>query len=153
MAKTSAYKHRQIIADINITPLTDIFLVLLTIMIVVAPFVRQMRPGLHLPEIAAGAQLEKEQVTMDVTREGKFFLGDVEVPADRLALVLRDRGATKLVKKLVVQADRDTKSGAVLQVFRAAEEAQYNEMTVVGEALDPNREKQPDETGAPRTVR
>ncbi len=153
MAKAGSFKHRQVICDINITPLTDIFLVLLTIMIVVAPFVRQMRPDLKLPEIASGADLDKQMVTVDVTKEGKFYIGNDEIPADRLATVLKDRGATKVVKKLIVQADRATKSGAVLQVFHAAEEAEYTEMTVAGQALDAKRESKPDETGAPPTVR
>jgi biopolymer transport protein ExbD/biopolymer transport protein TolR len=153
MPKTGFHKRRRIFADINITPLTDIFLVLLTIMMVMAPFVRNMRSDIALPDITAGTEVKKNEVTVDVTKDGKYFINAVEVPGERLSAALRDKGAGFVTKKLVVQADRDAKSGAVLQVFRAAEQAQYDQMTVLGQAVNSRQEEERDETPAPGTVR
>jgi biopolymer transport protein ExbD len=149
MPRTGGHKRKQVFAEINITPLTDIFLVLLTIMIVVAPFVRQMPPDIHLPEITAGAQVDRDRITVDVTTDGKYFVNSVEVTGDDLPTVLRDKAASQPVKRLVVQADRDTKSGAVLRVFRAAEEAQYDQMTVLGQATNRVEAKPRDDEGSP----
>jgi biopolymer transport protein ExbD/biopolymer transport protein TolR len=152
MPKTGLSKRKQVFSDINITPLTDIFLVLLTIMIIVAPFVRQMRPDINLPEISSGAEVGKDEITIDVTPDGKYFVNGAEVSPDDLTRILQDTGNRLLVKRLVVQADKETKSGAVLRIFRAAEEAQYAQVTVIGQAAQKPLEEKPDETVPSRTV-
>jgi biopolymer transport protein ExbD len=92
MAKRGVLKQKQLFSEINITPLTDIFLVLLTIMIVVAPFMRQARTDIKLPDVVSGAEVQKDVVTVDVTSDGKYFVDTVEVPVERLSDVLRQKG-------------------------------------------------------------
>ena len=152
MPKTSAHKQKAVFGDINITPLTDIFLVLLTIMIVVAPFMRQIRADIKLPDVVSGADVGKNVVTVDVTRDGKILVNDVEVAPDRLNMVLKDKAASLMTRRLVVQADKEAKCRAVLDVFRAAEDAQFDQMTVLGTAANPAQEKKPDEASSPGTV-
>jgi biopolymer transport protein ExbD/biopolymer transport protein TolR len=149
MHKHGGHKRKTVFSEINITPLTDIFLVLLTIMMIVAPFMRQVRTDIKLPDVASGAEVQKDVVSVDVTQDGKYFIDTVEVPLERLTDVLKQKGERFIEKKLLVQADKDVKSGAVLGVFRAAEEAQYARMTVVGHAANSTGERKPDETGAP----
>ena len=149
MHKPAGHKQKTLFSEINITPLTDIFLVLLTIMMIVAPFMRQVRTDIKLPDVTSGAEVEKDVVTVDVTPDGKYFIETVEVPLDRLTDVLKQKGERFIKKKLVVQADKDAKSGAVLGVFRAAEEAQFDQMTVLGQAANTAAERKPDETRAP----
>jgi biopolymer transport protein ExbD/biopolymer transport protein TolR len=153
MAKSTLHKHKQVICEINITPLTDVFLVLLTIMMIVAPFMRQVRGDIHLPEITSGSEIAKDQVTVDVSKEGTYFINSVEVSPQTLGEILREKASRLEVKKMVVQADRDTKSKAVLEVFRAAEDAGFEKLTVVGQAANMAQEKKRDETDPPTTVR
>jgi len=152
MATRSAHKRKQLFTEINITPLTDIFLVLLTIMIVVAPFMRQARSDINLPDVVSGAEVRKDVVNVDVTADGKYFIDSVEVSLERLTDVLRQKGERFVEKMVVVQADKDAKSGAVLNVFRAAEQAQFSRMTVVGRAGNSTEKEKPDESSAPGTL-
>jgi len=149
MHKPGGHKQKTLFSEINITPLTDIFLVLLTIMMIVAPFMRQVRTDIKLPEIVSGADVQKDVVSVDVSSDGKYFIESVEVPQDRLTDVLKQKGERFIKKQLVVQADKDAKSGVVLEVFRAAENAHFDQMTVLGQAANTAAERKPDETRAP----
>ena len=140
-------KSKQLFCEINITPLTDIFLVLLTIMMIVAPLVRQMNGEIQLPEIAKGNEVNKEGLTIEVTQDGHYFIESVPVPEDALPQILQTKLPGLTQKKIVVQADLAVKSRYVLAVFRAAEDAGYEKMTVVGKAAkDEEPEKPSDET-------
>jgi biopolymer transport protein ExbD/biopolymer transport protein TolR len=147
MQKPGGHK-KTMFTSINITPLTDIFLVLLVIMMVVAPFMHQMRSDVKLPDVVSGSEAQKDVVSVDVTSDGKYFIDDIEVPLERLVDILRQKGERFVEKKLVVQADKDAKSKSVLAVFRAAEDAQFAMVTVLGQSSssakaqeDPDKEK------------
>lgn len=75
--------------EINITPLTDIFLVLLIIMMVVAPMLDQQGIGLTVPENVEQTKMDKESkiLTVTVTSNNKYYIHNVEVPADNLGNV------------------------------------------------------------------
>ena len=70
--------------EINITPLTDIFLVLLIIMMVVAPMLDQQGIGLTVPENVEQTKMDKESkiLTVTVTSNNKYYIHNVEVPAN-----------------------------------------------------------------------
>jgi biopolymer transport protein ExbD/biopolymer transport protein TolR len=153
MPRSGSHKQKQVFGEINITPLTDIFLVLLTIMIIVAPFLRQMRSDIRLPEITTGSDVGQKDVTVDVTKDGRYYISGVEIPAEELDRDLEIKAMSQTSKRLVIQADRDTKSGAVLRVFRAAEAAAYEQVTLLGEAASTPTRKVSDEISEPGTVR
>jgi len=64
----------KIFNEINITPLTDIFLVLLIIMMVLAPTFSSVEQNISVPEINSGINVENKQVVISVTKEGALFL-------------------------------------------------------------------------------
>ncbi|MEM0951103.1 MAG: biopolymer transporter ExbD [Cyanobacteria bacterium P01_H01_bin.74] len=67
-------KKKQLFNEINITPLTDIFLVLLIIMMVVAPMVDQGRSDIKPPTIESGSSVEPNKVTLELTADGKYYV-------------------------------------------------------------------------------
>lgn len=133
MAGADAKGKKRVFDEINITPLTDIFLVLLIIMMVVAPMVQQMRSDVRPPAINAGGPTARNDFTIDVTKDGKYFVDGVEATAEDLPRLLADAAQQLDPKKLTVRADRSVNSHAVMQVFNAAQEAQFEKMQVVGE--------------------
>ena len=70
--------------EINITPLTDIFLVLLIIMMVVAPTFQSNDSSITVPEINSGISIEQKNATVSVTKEGKMYLNGTPVTEDNL---------------------------------------------------------------------
>jgi biopolymer transport protein ExbD/biopolymer transport protein TolR len=82
---------RKIIAEINITPLTDIFLVLLIIMMVVTPLLdfTGLSASLGSADAPAAAQDDKKALSVEVTVAGPYKVGGEEIAADKLAGKLR----------------------------------------------------------------
>ena len=72
--------------EINITPLTDIFLVLLIIMMVIAPMLDQQGLNLAVPEIVDKQSVLKDPKIMNfnVTSDNKYFFNNNEVSVDDL---------------------------------------------------------------------
>ena len=60
----SSNKKQKLFTEINITPLTDIFLVLLIIMMVIAPSFKSMEETVEVPEVNNGATIEDAKVTV-----------------------------------------------------------------------------------------
>ena len=136
--------NKEMFTEINITPLTDIFLVLLIIMMVIAPMFQSLDNDIKLPAINSGLSVEEDLITVSVTKDAKFFVGtevvDENKLSEKLAEVLpKEEGAEK---KLVVKADSQTKTKYIMSVMTAAQTAGFEKLTVAGEPLSQERQKE-----------
>lgn len=127
--------------EINITPLTDIFLVLLIIMMVVAPTFQSISNNVTIPEINNGAAIEEKNATVSVTKDGKIFLNDNYVSADNLAVELEKIKPNVQKQEVVVRADEKVKSAVIMDIMNAAQEAQYKKLVLAGEPLTKKAQK------------
>lgn len=134
--------RRQLLEEINITPLTDVFLVLMIIMMVVAPMLKMVRSEILPPAVEGGAPIDKPKLVVEVTREGLYFVDGMLTSTESLPDALRAGGEHFTEKDVVIRADRDTKGSAVIKVFDAAREAQFQKMTVAVETLSPARQQE-----------
>jgi biopolymer transport protein TolR len=120
---TAAGRKRGIMAEINITPLTDVFLVLLIIFMITTS--AMIKPeGVDLPQSNAEEQEQKGvMVTMTPSRE--IFVNDRPVPNDEGALssVLKDTLSRSDEKVVILAGDRDVVLGEVVRVLGLAKEA------------------------------
>jgi len=136
-------KHRKaIFNEINITPLTDIFLVLLIIMMVVAPVLQQARRDIQPPTIDGGAGLDRGKITIEVTKDGACYVDAQEIAQDNLEAYLKGKSETTKQTALVVQADRYTKNKVTMKVYECAQAAGFNQITIAGQALTDSRVKE-----------
>ena len=132
----SSDKERKTFNDINITPLTDIFLVLLIIMMVVAPSFQSVDTAIEIPEINSGVSVEETKATVSITKDGDMYLNDAPVSdEEKLAEELKKIKDTLAKKEVLVKADTATKSSEIMKVMRAAQDAEYEKLTVAGEPL------------------
>ena len=127
--------------EINITPLTDIFLVLLIIMMVVAPTFQSIDNNINIPEVNNGTSIEEKNATVFVTREGKIYLNEKHVDIMNLAIELEKIKPTVQKEEVVVRADEKVKSGIIMDIMNAAQEAQYKKLVVAGEPLAKKTQK------------
>ncbi len=127
--------------EINITPLTDIFLVLLIIMMVVAPTFQSNDTSIKIPEINSGISVESTNATVSVTKEGNMYLNGNPVTEENLSdelIALKD----SLEKpELVVKADEKVKSAKIMEIMNAAQDAEYKKLIVAGEPLSKKEQK------------
>ena len=142
----STRKKGKLFTEINITPLTDIFLVLLIIMMVVAPTFQSMDNSINVPEINSGLTIEQKNATVSITKNGEMFLNGAPISDGGLAdglLALKP----KLEKpEVVVKADAQANSSEIMKVMNAAKAADFEKLIVAGEPLSKKEQKELAET-------
>lgn len=134
-------KRKKVFSDINITPLTDIFLVLLIIMMVVAPTFQQNNSEINIPEINSGLTVEEKNATVSITKEGDYYLNGAPVNIEDLTQALTELKPNLKKAQVLVKADSAAKSRDIMEVMRAAKEAEYEKLTVAGEPLTKKEQK------------
>ena len=117
--------------EINITPLTDIFLVLLIFMMVVAPMLDQQGIGLTVPENVEQTKMDKESkiLTVTVTSNNKYYIHNVEVPADNLGNVLSQE-IKNYPDGLLIETDGNSNHGTVVKLMDKAREVGVNAISL-----------------------
>ena len=130
LPSASRGRSRAPMADINVTPLVDVMLVLLIIFMVTAPLLTAGVP-VNLPQSKAGAlKQDKEPVTVSIEKTGQIFIGEDEVTDDALS----DRFATIAAgqpPQVYLRADRSLDYGAVMRVLGELNRAGLNKVALV----------------------
>jgi biopolymer transport protein TolR len=121
-------------AEINVTPLVDVMLVLLVVFMVTAPLLSVGVP-VDLPKTAAPALSQpKQPLTITVNREGRVFVQNTSVPLDGLVEKLKAITGHDPDSVLYVRGDKDINYGRVLQVMSLVTEAGFHKVSLVAEA-------------------
>ena len=123
MAFGKAHRRGHIVAEINITPLTDVFLVLLIIFMITTS--AMMKPeDVQLPETSEKDEQTKG-VLVTMTPSKEIYINDRPVVGDDAALVgaLRDAMANTQEKVVILAGDREVVLGEVVRVLGLAKEA------------------------------
>lgn len=131
--------------EINITPLTDIFLVLLIIMMVVAPTFQDSDTSITMPEINSGIAIEQKNATVSVTKEGNLFLNGNKLAEGELTNALAQLLPSLEKPEVVVKADVDVKSSVIMDIMDSAQEAEYKKLVVAGEPLSKKEQRELEE--------
>lgn len=134
-------KKNTMFTEINITPLTDIFLVLLIIMMVVAPTFQSMDNAITMPEVNSGTAIEQQNATVAVTKDGTIYLNGTKVLADNLTDALAELRPSLEKAEVVVKADEKAKSAIILEIMNSAKNAEYKKLVVAGEPLSKKDQK------------
>lgn len=135
-------KKGKLFTEINITPLTDIFLVLLIIMMVVAPTFQSVDNAISVPEINSGVAIEQNKVEVAITKEGLMFINGKQINSDQLVDELIALKDTIEKPEVVVKADSKVKSSEIMKVMNAAQDAEYKKLIVAGEPLSKKEQKE-----------
>jgi biopolymer transport protein ExbD len=126
--------HQAPMADINVTPMVDVMLVLLVIFIITAPlFTHAIK--LELPHAQSQAAPEKpETITLAINAEGKLFWNNAPVTRDELSQRIAIASDKKPQPELQLRADKSTRYEVIAQVMAAAQNGGMNK---IGFATEP----------------
>ena len=139
---------KALFTEINITPLTDIFLVLLIIMMVVAPTFQSVDNSISVPEVNSGTAIEQGKVTVSVTKDGTVYVGDKRSSISMLSTDLEALKGNNEKAEVVVKADEKVKSSIIMDIMDimdAAQDAHYKKLIVAGEPLNKKDQKKLEE--------
>jgi biopolymer transport protein TolR len=123
-------------ADINVTPMVDVMLVLLIIFMVTAPLMVAGVP-VNLPESRAKAldNQEAEPVQISIDGDGAIFVGDEDVPFGdlpaRLAAIAATNAGDDQGPQVTLRADTALQYGRVMQVMGELNRAGLNRVSLV----------------------
>ncbi len=137
----SSKKKKQLFTEINITPLTDIFLVLLIIMMVVAPSFQSMDNAVEVPEVNNGINIEEAKVTVSITKDGTMYINGERIQNSQLTDKLLAAKTNPDKAEVVVKADKAIKSATIMDVMNAAQNAEYKKLVVAGEPLNKKEQR------------
>ena len=139
------------VADINVTPMVDVMLVLLIIFMVITPMltkgvsvdmVRTKNP------IAMQAADKTDAVIVAVSRDGKSYLGNTQVPADQLTQKVKDLLSNRVDKMVFLRADARAKYDKVVEVVDNLRSAGVDQLGLLTEQIQERRPGVPPATGA-----
>jgi len=105
------------LAEINVTPLVDVMLVLLIIFMVTAPL---LTPGVKvdLPKASSAKALNpKEPLVVSVAKDGQIAFGSDEVTLDALGAAVRAKMGDDPSRVVHIRGDRDAAYGDVVRVM------------------------------------
>jgi len=120
-------------ADINVTPLVDVMLVLLVVFMVTAPLLTVGVP-VELPQTAAPPINEpKEPLVITVNREGQIWIQETTVPVDDLVAKLEAITGANPDAVLYVRGDKEINYGRVLEVMSLVSAAGFRKVSLVAE--------------------
>lgn len=113
----------QIVADINMTPLIDIMLVLLIIFMVSSSAAIESGLDVNLPEMNAVSDKPQETVVISLAKNGTLAVQGEEAKLDQLALKITEKLKSLKTDSVVLEGDADSQLEKVMEVMDIARNA------------------------------
>jgi biopolymer transport protein TolR len=135
VAGNRRHRRRPVMAEINVTPMVDVMLVLLIIFMVSAPLLTVGVP-LDLPQTQAKTlEQDKEPLTVSVNVKGEVYLQNTEIALDevvpKLKAITDARGGSD--ERIYVRGDRQVDYGTVMKVMGRISAAGFRRVALVTE--------------------
>ena len=129
------HRRKPVMAEINVTPMVDVMLVLLIIFMVAAPLLTVGVP-IDLPQTQAKSlDQDKEPLTVSVNTKGEVYLQNSEIKIDelvpKLQAITQARGGND--ERIYVRGDRKVDYGTVMRVMGRLSAAGFRRVALVTE--------------------
>jgi biopolymer transport protein ExbD len=122
-----------ILSEINITPLTDIFLVLLIIFMITSSAMIESGGKVNLPK-AVATQSESRGTTVTLTPKHEIYVNQKKVSEENLEPTLKDALNGTADKTVILRGDRDVLLGDTVKVMSVIKRAGASEIAIAAEA-------------------
>ncbi|MGB7548089.1 MAG: biopolymer transporter ExbD [Terracidiphilus sp.] len=132
---SSSGQTRSSLADINITPLVDVVLVLLVIFMITAP-VLQSGIEVSVPKTRTVKEITVQRTVVTIDRDQQVFLGDKPVNLRDLPRMLRSPGGDASKQVIYLRADERVPFGAFATLMDAVKQAGITNISIVTQPLN-----------------
>lgn len=109
-------RKSKLMAEINITPFTDVVLVLLIIFMIATPFIYQSSMKVQLPQASTSEESSRDIIII-INAQGDVFLEDTKVDLDTLRYKLMAMIRGKPETSVIVNGDKNVRYDSVIQVM------------------------------------
>lgn len=135
MAFTNAQGRTQSsLADINVTPLVDVVLVLLIIFMVTAP-VLQSGIEVAVPKTKTVKEITEERLVITIDKEQKVFLGNDPVNINEIGQRIRSKVRDPEGQAIYIRSDENVPFGAFATVMDAVKQAGFGNVSIVTQPI------------------
>lgn len=110
-------RRRGIIAEINVTPLVDIMLVLLIIFMLTAHLIAKQAIEVELPRASQSTTLKPTTLAITLSREGKIYLDDKPIEAAALRTAVAEAVKHDPKTQVIIAGDKNVSHGRVVWVL------------------------------------
>ena len=126
------------LAEINVTPMVDVMLVLLVIFMVAAPLLTVGVP-VNLPKTTAAAEITEPQkpVIVSMNAQGEYFIGDDKLATDDLKVRLAALAREDSTRIVYVRGDRTIEYGKLMDLLGLVNTAGFAKVSLIAEAAKP----------------
>ena len=127
--------RRRPMAEINVTPMVDVMLVLLIIFMVAAPLLTAGVP-IDLPDSKAKAISDEDNKPLEVSisKDGRIFVGETEVDETRIVTILTSMTEDNPDRRIYIRGDKGIDYGKVMSVLGTINAAGFNKVALISEA-------------------
>ncbi len=124
-------RKKRLVADINITPLVDVMLVLLIIFMVTAPMMTQ-GVNVDLPEVVAKSLDQNEKsVIISLQKDGKMSINKMTLSREMLVATLEKEYKANKKQTILLAADNSVPYGHVVQVMADVKAAGFEQLGMI----------------------
>lgn len=122
-------------AEINVTPMVDVMLVLLIIFMVAAPLLTAGVP-IDLPDSKAKAISDEDNKPLEVSisKDGRIFVGETEVTEERIITILTSMTEDNPERRIYIRADKSLDYGKVMRILGNINGAGFNKVALISES-------------------
>ena len=137
LSRLGSRARSPIVSEINITPLTDIVLVLLIIFMVTSAAMVESGAKITLPEVDSTASQPRE-ITITVTPSNDVYVNSTLTPYAELETVLRGLVSARPDIPVVLEGDREVLFGQAVQILSLAQRAGATQIAIAAERRRPH---------------
>ena len=126
-------ENSDIVAEINITPLTDIFLVLLIIFMITSSAMIESGAKVNLPK-AVATQSESRGTTVTLTPKHEIFVNQKQISEEKFEPTLREALAASVDKVVILRGDKEVLLGDTVKIMSIIKRAGASEIAIAAES-------------------
>jgi biopolymer transport protein TolR len=120
-------------AEINVTPLVDVMLVLLIVFMVTAPLITSA-VSVNLPKAnAAPAASDAKPIVITVNAQDQIFMNNSQIPLTNLVSTLQQISQNNTDQKVFVRGDKDVSYGDMLQVMATITQGGFTKVALLAD--------------------
>jgi len=123
MKRTERRRRSRVVAEINITPFTDVILVLLIIFMITTPMLMQPGIKVNLPKTETTDVEDTKNIEVLVSHDGYIYMEGKQIHETNIEDTIKHLVASSPNRPVVIKGDKDVKYDAVIQVMDKAKKA------------------------------
>lgn len=117
-------KRKKVVSDINITPFTDVVLVLLIIFMITTPMLSQHEIKINLPQSAEATERPEDKIIeVSIDKDGFIYLNKTQIHKTYFEDAIKDEIKKHPDRPVVIKGDKDIKYEMIVEVMDKSKKA------------------------------